>query len=130
MKKLVKAVTTCLVMALLVLPITVVADEYSQMPRTMDKAIFPGVTTVQFAGHTLVFNTDGYLRVKLSRVGPGQVELTVIPKSLPGEGESLNYSASTLVINWQNFNETIYDGSVPSASWGGVLDTEAGWTEK
>lgn len=127
MKRLAGAVTLCLVMALLVLPAAPVSG---QLARNVEKAVFPGSTTVQYAGQTFVFNTSVHLRVNLRMLSQTRIEMTV--RTMSYEIPQEVYGTPALTIEWMNFNETVYDDDPPSIStpWTGVLDTEAGWTEK
>lgn len=125
MKRTIGAITLCLVMALLVFP---AAPASGQLARNVDKAIYPGTTTIQYAGQTLVFSTSAYLKVSLKMLTLTQIEMTVrtLDYNMPQE----LYGTSSLTIEWVNFNETVYSDNPPAVPWTGVLDTEAGWTEK
>ena len=129
MKRLTAAITVCLVLSFMLIPAALVAD---QLPVPMEKSVFPGVTTIQYAGQTLVFTTSTALKVSFRANTANEIEVTVKasgtrstdPYSTTGE------TTDQLVINWKNFNQDIYDGQPPTQPWTGVLNTEGGWTEK
>lgn len=129
MKRLTAAITVCLVLSCMLIPAVLVAD---QLPVPMEKSVFPGVTTIQYAGQTLVFTTSSMLKVTFRANTANEIEVSVKtatarstnPYSTTGE------VTDQLVINWKNFNEDIYNGQPPSQPWTGVLNTEGGWTEK
>jgi hypothetical protein len=129
MKKLTGAVIACLVMSLLAMPVTLLGE---QLPAPAEKSIYPGITTIQYAGQTFVFTSSTSLRVNFHMVTLTTFEITVRTTASRGTGGPQGSSPATdqLVINWKNFNADIYDDEPPSAPWTGLVDTEGGWTEK
>ena len=123
MKSRVGVLSALLIVAFLAVPALVAAD---QIPVPIERSVFPGVTTIQYANQTLVFTTAEPLKVKLRVVPAGHVELSF--KRAPERASGATKSGQT-VIFWQESAETIYASAAPDG-WFDIPLTEGGWTEK
>ena len=99
-----------------------------QLPMPMQKIIYPGVTTVEYASETLVFTTSVALVAKFQFVSPNEIEVTVRTHSSGRAGTSA--PGNMLRIYWQEEDLWLYDGEPPEDEWTGILQTEGGFTEK
>ncbi|MEJ2719714.1 MAG: hypothetical protein P8181_01055 [bacterium] len=99
-----------------------------QLPMPVQKIIYPGVTTVEYAGETLVFTTSIALLAKFQFVNATEIEITVSTHA--GGRATAAAPGNILRIYWQNEDEYIYDGEPPEEEWTGILLTEGGFTEK
>jgi hypothetical protein len=99
-----------------------------QLPMPLQKVIYPGVTTVEYASETLVFTTSVALFAKFQCVSENEIEVTVRSHS---SGRAVtNAPGNMLRIYWQEEDRLIYDGEPPEDEWTGILQTEGGFTEK
>ena len=99
-----------------------------QLPMPMQKIIYPGVTTVEYASETLVFTTSVALVAKFQFVSTSEIEVTVRTHSSGRGGASA--PGNLLRIYWQEEDLWLYDGEPPEDEWIGILQTEGGFTEK
>lgn len=99
-----------------------------QLPMPMQKIIYPGATTVEYAGETLVFTTSVALLAKFQFISATEIEVTVSTHT--GGRAAASAPGNILRIYWQNEDEYIYDGEPPEEEWTGILLTEGGFTEK
>lgn len=125
MKALPRILCASLLASLLLLPVMAASD---QLPAPLEKTILPGTTTISYAGQNLRFTTEVHLRVKLLAISPTQTAISVrvhggIPVN-PAPGDD------AVEIYWSNFDEDLYSGPPPTEEWGGVLNSESGFTEK
>ena len=123
-----KALIALIIMGLLVMPSAVGAQG---LPIPIEKAVLPGVSTIQYAGQTFVFTTSVGLKVRFHAISAGEFEMEV--RSLQGHGSGHpNASSPTdeIVIDWKEFNQRLLDGDASKLPWDGLLNTEGGWTEK
>jgi len=122
----VRAISALLIIAFLTVP-SVVASE--QMAAPLERGIHPGVTTIFYANHTLVFTTAVPLKIKLRVVPTGHVELSFRSASRDlGEGMAGAVAGQT-VIFWEEANEEVYSDFAPDG-WVDIPLGEGGWTEK
>ena len=125
MKALPRVLFASLLACLLIFPALAVSD---QLPTPLDKTVLPGTTTIHYAGLNLRFTTDVPLRVKLMPLSTTEVGITVRTHgSVPVNPVSGNDSVE---IFWEDFNESIYDGPPMIGEWGGIINSESGFTEK
>jgi hypothetical protein len=99
-----------------------------QLPVPKTEAVFPGVTSVSYAGETFVFTTTVKLSAKFEWIGGNQIRIQVRTNTTPREGMEL-VPGQALRIYWEGEGETLYDGTPPS-EWIGIVLTEGGLTEK
>jgi len=99
-----------------------------QLPAPKTEAVFPGVTSVLYAGETFVFTTTVKLSAKFEWIGGNQIRIQVRTSSTPRQGMELA-PGQALRIYWEDEDETLYDGTPPS-EWSGIVLTEGGFTEK
>ena len=126
MKPRVRALSALLIIAFLTVP-SLVASEQLAVP--LERGIHPGVTTVLYANHTLVFTTAVPLKIRLCVVPAGHVQLSLMTTSYnQGQGNAPGSSGQT-VIFWEEVNQEVYSGN-PSDSWIDIPLAESGWTEK
>jgi hypothetical protein len=59
-----------------------------------------------------------------------EIELQVLGRGGGGAQGAPAGNGETLQIDWETFDERLYDGEPPSETWTGILNTEGGWTEK
>ena len=125
MKHLSKVLVACLLVTVIAVPAALFAD---QMLAPRDIIIFPGVTTVEYGGHTLTFTTNTQLKAKFQQVG-NTIELRVKATygTSPG-GASASSSNPQVVIVSETLDEVVYDGS--AEEWIELDLTEGGFTEK
>jgi hypothetical protein len=101
------------------------------MPAPLEKTIFPGQSTILYAGQTLKFTTDVPLKLSLVPMGPDKILMKF--KAHPGytgDGSAAPLSTNVFVF-WDNWNNEIYNGPPPMGeAWEGLLNTESGFTEK
>jgi len=127
MKSRVGVLSTLLIVAFLAVPSLVVSD---QIATPMERSIFPGVTTVQYSGQTLVFTTAEPLKIKLRVVPAGYVELSFMKAPSRGGSQGARSSAGgQTVVFWEQSAENLYSGFAPEG-WFDIPLTEGGWTEK
>jgi hypothetical protein len=99
-----------------------------QLPMPLQKTIYPGVTTVEYAGETLVFTTSVPLLAKFQFISANEIEVSVRTHS---SGRAVtNAPGNLLRIYWQDEDRIIYEGEPPEEEWTGILLTEGGFTEK
>lgn len=128
MKSRVRAISALLIIAFLTVPSFAVGQ---QLAVPMEKSIFPGVTTVQYANQTLVFTTTEPLKIKLQVMSAGYVQLSfkkAPSRTTQGQKGVVNASGQT-VIFWEQAAENIYNGTA-GEGWYDIPLTEGGWTEK
>lgn len=129
MKVVGRLLVAAIVVAVIVLPLTLLAD---QLPAPLEKKLPSGVTTVSYAGQNLRFTSPTPLVVRLEPVNATRIKLTVRAYGSTSDGGPAG-SASALDLNiyWENWSNTVYNGPPPvSQDWEGVLNTESGFTEK
>lgn len=99
-----------------------------QLPMPMQKIIYPGATTVEYADETLEFTTSVPLDAKFQFISTNEIEITVRTHT---SGRAGSYApGSMLRIYWQEEDLWLYDGEPPEDEWIGILETEGGFTEK
>lgn len=116
-------------MAALLVPIMAVSD---QLPARVVKTLFPGVTTIEYAGQSLRFETQVPLRVGLSPVSMTEIRLRFSStRSTAGGAQGVQGEDNVQAI-WVDWNSELYSGPAPPtwAEWDGILNTESGFTEK
>ena len=99
-----------------------------QLPMPMQKIIYPGATTVEYASETLVFTTSVPLLAKFQFVSVNEIEVSV--RTHTGGRAGTNAPGNMLRIYWQDEDRIIYEGEPPEEEWAGILLTEGGFTEK
>ena len=99
-----------------------------QLPMPLQKIIYPGATTVEYAGETLVFTTSVALVANFHFISVNEIE--VIVRTHSGGRATTNAPGNMLRIYWQDEDRFIYDGEPPEDEWTGILLTEGGFTEK
>jgi len=99
-----------------------------QLPLPVQKIIYPGVTTVEYASETLVFTTSVPLVAGFKFISSNEIEVTVRTHTSGRPGS--NAPGNILRIYWQDEDRFIYDGEPPEDEWSGILLTEGGFTEK
>jgi hypothetical protein len=99
-----------------------------QLPMPLQKTIYPGITTVEYASQTLVFTTSVTLLAKFQFVSANEIEVSI--RTHTGGRAAANAPGSMLRIYWQDEDLDIYDGEPPDDEWTGILLTEGGFTEK
>jgi len=117
-----------LAVLVVVAPLAALSD---QLATPIERKVTPGVTVIHYAGQDLRFTTPVALLVRLKPIGTTKISLQVSAYS--GSYSPTGSSAQIqLQIFWVNYDNTIYDGSVPPFSnpLEEVLLTEAGFTEK
>lgn len=127
MKVLARLLVVVVVAALLLTPLSVLAD---QIPMPLQKKIAPGVTTVNYAGQNLRFTTPIGLVVKFDPITETRIRLTV--RAYGSASATQGGQVAVISIYWENWGSDVYTGSAPTASnpWEGVLNSESGFTEK
>jgi hypothetical protein len=127
MKLYARAISALLIVAFLTAP-SLLAAQALQAP--VDRSVFPGVTTIQYANQTLVFTTAVPLRVKLQVLASGIVELRFkAQQTRSTTGGNQSSAGGQTVIFWEQAGEDIFNGSA-SGDWTDIPLTEGGWTEK
>jgi hypothetical protein len=131
MKSRVRAISALLIIAFLTVP-SLAAGEQLAVP--MERTIFPGVTTIQYADQTLVFTTTDPLKIKLSVVPEGHVQLSFKKaasrtQKQTSQQSSVVRSGGHTVIFWEQAGENVFNGTA-GEGWSDVPLTEGGWTEK
>jgi hypothetical protein len=126
MKAVTRLLVVSVVLATILVPLTLFAD---QLPIPLDKKLSPGVTDVTYAGQTLRFSTPVPLVIRFEPQTITQIKLTVRAYGSPAGGAQ-GVSGGQLSIYWQNWDTDVYSGPPPSADWEGILNTESGFTEK
>lgn len=122
-----RAISALLIIAFLVVPALPSAQ---QLAKPIDRSVFPGVTTLQYANQTLVFTTPVPLRVKLEVLPSGVIQLRFRAQTSLRSGLSSTSSTSgQTIIFWQEAAEELYNGTPPQ-DWTDVPFGEGGWTEK
>lgn len=125
MKNLSRTLIACLLVAMIAAPAALFAD---QLVTPREVVIFPGVTTIEYGGHTLTFDTNAQLKAKFRMVG-NAVELRVKATYSTGTGGPSGASPNpTLVIYSETLGEVVYDGT--AEDWIDLELTEGGYTEK
>ena len=125
-----KALIALFLIGLLVVPATGFAQG---MPLPVERAVLPGVTTIQYAGQTFVFTTSVALKVRFEASSQTQFEMSVrsLAGGHPGAGASPSSGGlEEIVIDWKDFNQVVLDGDSSKLPWDGLFGTEGGWTEK
>ncbi|MDH3215660.1 MAG: hypothetical protein OEN01_05105 [Candidatus Krumholzibacteria bacterium] len=127
MKSHAKVLIALTIIAFLIVPSTVISQ---QLPVPVEKSVFPGVTTIQYAGHTLVFTTSVALKVKLRPVDSTKIILAFKAYSRDQlQGPATAAGPGQTVVFWENTGEEIYNDAAPG-EWNEIPLTEGGWTEK
>lgn len=127
MKALMRLLVVSAVLAVVLLPLTALADA---LPAPLEKKLSPGVHTVSYAGQNLRFDSPVSLVVRFEPVSTSQIRLTVRVYGAPS-GAQGSSSSSEVTIYWENFESELYNGPPPvSSDWSEVLNTESGFTEK
>ena len=115
-----------LLVVALVLPGILIAQ---QLPVQQPVAVFPGVTSIGYAGHTFVITTPVKLSAKFETINWAEIRITV--KTAPSHRTLVTPApGQPLVIYWQEGDETIYEGDPPDDEWTGIVLCEGGFTEK
>jgi len=99
-----------------------------ELPIT--KTLYPGTNVIQYGGQTLVFNNSVMLKVRLAYTALLRFEVSVArhPSATEVEGAS---GTEQMAITWEDYQQLLYDGVVPSDGWVAELNlTEGGWVEK
>jgi len=128
MKSRVRAISALLIIAFLTVPSLAVGQ---QLAAPVEKSIFPGVTTVQYANQTLVFTTTEPLKIKLQVMPAGHVQLSFkkAPSRTTQGQQGMATAAGQTVIFWEQAAESVYNGTA-GEGWFDIPLTEGGWTEK
>ena len=128
MKLSVKAISALMLVAFLATPFVAAAD---QIAAPLERSVLPGVTTIEYAGQTLVFTTAATLKIELRVVSPGNILLRFKAQATrqPSDGSSALLAGGQTVIYWEQAGAEVFNGS-PSDAWTDVPLTEGGWTEK
>jgi hypothetical protein len=122
-----RAISALLIIAFLTVPSLVVSQ---RLAVPLERGILPGVTTVFYADHTLVFTTAVPLKIKLQVVPAGHVVLSFKKTTLPGYGQGMgSATGGHTVVFWEQANDDVYSGTAPD-DWTDVPLGEGGWTEK
>lgn len=101
-----------------------------QLPVPVERSVFPGVTTIQYAGQTLVFTTSVPLRVKLRADAVDKIVLRFRSQTTGDDTSSpLSLFGSQTVIFWEQAADELYNGQAPP-DWVDIPLNEGGWTEK
>jgi hypothetical protein len=120
-----RVISALIVVAFVAAPALLSAD---QLAKPVDRSVFPGVTTIQYANQTLVFTTPVALRVKLSVLPNGSIQLRLKAQSTQSAGQRSS-SLGQAVVFWQEGAQDIFNGA-PPGDWVDVPFGEGGWTEK
>ncbi len=99
-----------------------------QLPVPRTEAVYPGITTVTYAGNSFTFNTTVRLTVKFDWVVPNIIQIKVKASNPSMEGAMA--PMQTLRIYWEEGDEVVYDDVPPTSEWTGQVLTEGGLTEK
>jgi len=126
MKSLPRFLVAGIALALLLMPLAILAD---QLPLPLEKKVPAGVTSVTYMNQTLRFTTAVPLVVKFEALSANQIRLTVRTYN-SSSGGAQGSSSSTTSIYWEDWNNDVYDGPPPTGTWEGILYTESGFTEK
>jgi hypothetical protein len=116
-----------LVVTALVLPGVAGAE---QLPIPKDTVIYPGVTSINYAGQTFEFTTTVTLYARFAATISGEIQITVKTAPSHRHGGAAAPSVAQLRIYWLEGDEVLYEGEPPSEEWTGVVLTEGGFTEK
>ena len=123
----VRAISALLIIAFLTVPSLVVSQE---LAVPIERGIYPGVTTIQYANQTLVFTTAVPLKIKLRVASAGHVELSFKRAASRDQGRGMAGAATgQTVIYWEQVAEDIFSGFAQD-SWIDLPLGEGGWTEK
>jgi hypothetical protein len=123
----VRAISALLIIAFLTVP-SLAASEELAVP--IERGIYPGVTTIQYADQTLVFTTAVPLKIKLRVASAGHVELSFKKADSRDQGRGMAGAATgQTIIFWEQAAEDVYSGFAPD-SWYDIPLGEGGWTEK
>jgi hypothetical protein len=123
----VRAISALLIIAFLTVP-SLVASEQLTVP--MERSVYPGVTTIQYANQTLVFTTAVPLKVRLRVATAGHVELSFKRAASRDQGRGMAGAATgPTVIFWEEAAENVFSGFAQE-NWTDVPLGEGGWTEK
>lgn len=125
MKRGAKFISALMIVALVAVPVLLSAQ---QLAVPVDRSVFPGVTTIQYANQTLVFTTPVALRVKLAVLPSGVIQLRFKAQTTASAGQR-SASLGQTVIFWQQAAEDLYNGA-PPGTWVDLPFGEGGWTEK
>jgi hypothetical protein len=118
-----------MVLVLVLVPLIAFAQA---MPRPIEKKLTAGISTIDYAGQALRFNTPVPLVVKLEPVSETKFKMQVWQYQ-GADAPSAGYATQvTMDIYWTNFGTEVYNGPAPppSAPWEGTLNSESGFTEK
>ena len=123
-----RAFLAVLLVTVLALPGLLVAQ---QVPVPVQKAVFPGVTTVNYAAQTFVFTTTVKLSAKFEAAFPNEIRITVKTAPSHRSGGALAPSGQPqLRIYWLEGDEILFEGDPPENPWSDIVLTEGGFTEK
>ena len=100
-----------------------------QLPVPLVKVIYPGQSTVVYAGETFIFATTVKLSAKFEFVTSSELQLTIRTSPTHRQGAAPAAPGQMLRIYWQDGDEVLYDGEPPD-EWSGIVLTEGGFTEK
>ena len=115
-----------LLVVALVIPGILIAQ---QLPVEKTVAVFPGVTSIDYAGQTFVITTPVKLSAKFETISWTEIKITV--KTGPSHRSGVSPApGQPLTIYWEEGDEIIYDGDPPGDEWSGIVLSEGGFTEK
>jgi len=126
MKSLPRLLVAGIALAILVMPLAILAD---QLPLPLEKKVPAGVTSVTYMNQTLRFTTAVPLVIKFEALSDNQIRLTVRTYNA-SSGGAQGSSSSSMNIHWEDWNNDVYEGPPPTEPWEGILYTESGFTEK
>lgn len=103
-----------------------------QLPAPLEKDLFPGITHINYAGQSFVFETPVLLHVSFVSKGFTLIELKfkVQPAAGGRGGAALASPNDQIAIYWNEWDVDVYTGPPPPEGWQGILNTESGFTEK
>lgn len=103
-----------------------------QLPAPLEKDLFPGTTSLSYAGQNFVFKTSVPIHVSFVSKGFTLIELKFkVQTAAGGRGASSNSSPDDqIAIYWNEWGVDVYNGPPPIQEWEGILNTESGFTEK
>lgn len=115
-----------LLVVTLVIPGVLIAQ---QLPVQKTVAVFPGVTSIDYAGQTFVITTPVKLSAKFETISWTEIRITV--KTGPSHRSGVSPApGQTLQIYWEEGDEILFEGDPPADEWTGIVLTEGGFTEK
>jgi hypothetical protein len=125
MKALSKLLVVSVTLAVVLLPIATLSGDLAE---PLKKVVNPPQETIHYSGQTLKFTTSVPLKVTLMDMGNGKILLKFRSEGvLPGGNAP---SSNEVIVDWEDWNNKIYNGAAPDDPWSVYLLTESGFTEK